>query len=91
MKIVAITNHKGGVAKTTTTFALGTGLERKGYRILLVDMDPQSNLSFTANVDLLNIKSTLFEVFKGETPVSKAVIKLSDNMDILVGGIILSE
>ena len=91
MKIVAITNHKGGVAKTTTTFALGTGLERKGYRILLVDMDPQSNLSFTANVDLLNIKSTLFEVFKGETPVSKAVIKLSDNMDILVGGIILAE
>ena len=91
MKIIAITNRKGGVAKTTTTYALGTGLERKGYRVLLVDMDPQSNLSFTANVDLLNVKESLFEVFKGEIAATKALIKLSDNMDILVGGITLAE
>lgn len=91
MKKVAITNHKGGVAKTTTTYALGAGLERKGYKVLLVDMDPQSNLSFSANVDLLGMEHTLYDVFKGEATPSQALIKISDNMDILVGGIVLAE
>ena len=45
-RIIAITNQKGGVGKTTTAHALGTGLVRKGHRVLFVDLDPQCNLSF---------------------------------------------
>lgn len=90
MKTITITNQKGGVAKTTTTWHLGVGLAKKGFRILLVDLDPQRNLSFTANVDLLNIDCTLYDVFSGTATVKQALIKVDDNIDILVGGLDLA-
>ena len=43
--IIAVTNQKGGVAKTTTTLCLGSGLAEQGYRVLLIDLDPQGSLS----------------------------------------------
>lgn len=46
MEIVALVNRKGGVAKTATSQALGAGLIRKGFRVLYVDLDSQTNLSF---------------------------------------------
>lgn len=49
-KIIAVVNQKGGVAKTTTTNALGIGLANKGYTVLLVDMDPQGNLSMSLGI-----------------------------------------
>src|SRR5687767_14213177 len=44
-RIIALFNHKGGVSKTTTTFNLGWALADRGYRVLLVDADPQCNLT----------------------------------------------
>jgi chromosome partitioning protein len=49
MKCIAVINQKGGVGKTTTTVNLGAGLARRGFRVLLLDMDPQANL--TVHVD----------------------------------------
>ena len=90
MQIVTLINQKGGVSKTTTAFSLGVGLHKKGYRVLFVDLDAQSNLSFTAKVDLLNLDTTMYDVFKGTATVSDALIPLDKGMSILVGGIDLA-
>lgn len=50
-KIISIVNHKGGVGKTTTTLNLGRALARMNYRVLLIDMDSQGNLSQALGVD----------------------------------------
>lgn len=46
-KIIAVLNQKGGVGKTTTSNALGLGLSAKGYKVLLIDLDAQGNLSMS--------------------------------------------
>lgn len=50
-KIISVVNHKGGVAKTTTVFNLSTALAALGKRVLMVDMDPQGNLSQIVGLD----------------------------------------
>src|SRR4051794_23848480 len=47
-KLISLFNHKGGVSKTTTTFNLGWSLAEKGHKVLIVDGDPQCNLTGTA-------------------------------------------
>ncbi len=50
-RIISIVNHKGGVGKTTTTASLGEALAKKGFKILLIDLDPQGNLSQILGID----------------------------------------
>ena len=67
MKTIAFCNQKGGVAKTTSTYALASGLAKKKYSVLMIDSDPQENLSQAAGIDLYNIPAaTLSDVFKTE-------------------------
>jgi len=90
METITLTNQKGGVAKTTTTWHLGVGLQKRGYKVLLVDLDPQGNLTLTAGVRFPDIKHTLYEVFKGEVSANDALINLSEGLDLLVAGIDLA-
>ena len=50
-KVIAICNQKGGVSKTTTTVNLGVGMVREGKRVLVIDADPQGNLSQSLGIE----------------------------------------
>lgn len=59
-QVVAIANLKGGVAKTTTAFALGDALAAQGQRVLLIDLDPQASLTLAAGLDPTRLTATIF-------------------------------
>ena len=69
MKTIVISNQKGGCCKTSTAYALAKGLHNKGYNVLVIDADPQSNLTYAAGIDE-NGEQTLYDVLKGECSVS---------------------
>src|SRR5438270_465483 len=68
-RILALANQKGGVAKTTTTLNLGVALRERGYRVLAVDLDPQSNLSMSQGIDVETLETTMYDVMVGEAPM----------------------
>lgn len=91
MKKVSIMNIKGGVAKTTSTANLGACLSQKGYKVLLVDIDPQSNLSKlfkTYSMEDLSVSDVLLD----KNLDIHTVIKKTDfeNIDILPSNINLT-
>ena len=61
--LMAVANHKGGVAKTTTTFSLGGALAQSGYEVLLVDLDCQANLTQACGFDALQTPGSILDVF----------------------------
>ncbi len=62
---ISVTNEKGGVAKTTTTLSLGAALVESGRQVLVVDMDPQANLTLALGFDPLKVEKTTANLFKG--------------------------
>ena len=71
-KIISIINHKGGVGKTTTTANLGGALTQKGYRVLLVDLDGQANLTMSVGLNS-DLNETIYSSMKSgkDFPVYK--------------------
>ena len=80
MRMVAITNLKGGVGKTTTTISLGAGLALKGLRVLLVDVDAQGNLATALGVQP---RRTLYEVLVDGKPADQCLTPARPNLDLL--------
>lgn len=87
MKIISIANQKGGVGKSTTASALGSGLIMRGKKVLFLDIDPQTNLSSSFGVD--NNKNSIYEVMAGKANLQET-IQTVNGKDIIPGNTFLS-
>ena len=81
MRIISLVNQKGGVGKTTTAFNLGAGLSYQGFKTLLIDLDPQSNL--TQSLNFSKNKGNIVDLLKKEKPINECLNKINDNLFII--------
>ena len=72
-RIVSVANQKGGVAKTTTSVNLGTALALRGHRVLIVDLDPQSNATTGLGIDRRTVERSTYDLLIGEASVPEVV------------------
>jgi chromosome partitioning protein len=73
LRVLAFANQKGGVAKTTTTLNLGVSFRELGYRVLLIDLDPQGNLTMSQGLNPDAIERSMFDVLVHRVPISDVI------------------
>lgn len=83
MRILAITNQKGGVGKTTSAVNLSAALANLKQRVLLIDLDPQGNATTGCGIVKSDALSTVYQLLLGETSLVDAIQKTEFNFDIL--------
>ena len=81
---IALANQKGGVGKTTTAINAAVLLAQRGFRILLIDIDPQGNATSSLGVDKRTLQATTYDVLVDDVPVAHAVVPaVRPNLDLL--------
>ncbi len=90
-KIIAFSNQKGGVGKTTTCVNMSAYLAKKGYKCLIVDLDPQGNATTGLGFAKNEVKNSVYNVMIDDMPIEEAVVKTCvDGLDILPSNIDLA-
>src|SRR6476619_4706927 len=84
-RVIAFANQKGGVAKTTTTLNLGVAFAEKGLRVLLIDLDPQGNLTMSQGMNPDTIERSMFDVLVHRLPLTEVIA--TREVDIAVASI----
>jgi chromosome partitioning protein len=72
-RVISFAKQKGGVAKTTTTLNLGVALSEKGLKVLLVDLDPQGNLTMSQGLNPDTIERSMFDVLVHRLPIDEVI------------------
>src|SRR3712207_5530616 len=87
-RVLAFANQKGGVAKTTTTLNLGVAFAEQGLNVLLVDLDPQGNLTMSQGLNPDSIQRSMFDVLVHRLPIQEVIQKAE--VDLAVSSIDLA-
>src|SRR5207342_602295 len=87
-RVISFANQKGGVAKTTTTLNLGVAFSEQGLKVLLIDLDPQGNLTMSQGLNPDSIERSMFDVLVHRLPMQE-VIKHAE-VDLAVSSIDLA-
>lgn len=90
-KIIAVTNQKGGVGKTTTAVNTAAGIAKLGYKVLLADTDPQGNATSGVGVDKRAVKHSVYSIMVDEIRTEEAVVHTEfENLDVIPSSIELA-
>ncbi|HPI43685.1 MAG TPA: ParA family protein [Tenuifilaceae bacterium] len=87
MVVISLVNHKGGVGKTTSAINIGAGLARKGFRVLVIDADPQANLS--AGLGILEEQRSIYNAFRERANLP--IVNVKKNLDVVPSSMRLSK
>jgi chromosome partitioning protein len=87
-QVIALANQKGGVAKTTTTLNLAVAFEEMGHEVLVVDLDPQGNLTMSQGMNPDNVERSMFDVLVHSVPIDEVIVRAE--VDVAVSSIDLA-
>lgn len=88
-KIISIANHKGGVGKTTTTASVGSILATKGYKVLVIDLDAQANL--TSSLIKGEVSASIYDAMKKSTALPKYRVNEKTELDLVPASLELAQ
>jgi chromosome partitioning protein len=83
VRVIALVNQKGGVGKTTSTANIGAGLALLGRKVLLVDLDPQANLTEGLGVDPGEIQVSIYDVLINGHNAKEVIVSIKEGLDLL--------
>ena len=85
MKVISISNIKGGVAKTTTASTLAAGLNKRGHRVLMIDSDPQMNLTMCFTKEPEEGTPSLYTLYDKGAKIDDIKVKIREGLDLVLG------
>jgi chromosome partitioning protein len=85
-KVISLLNHKGGVGKTTSAINIGAAMVELGKKVLLIDLDPQANLTLSLGVG--RAPYTIYEALRGESELYP--VNIRENLDVVIATLDLS-